>query len=607
MNLTLHEIARRLGGEVFGDEVLALGPRHSEKDRSLSVRIGRNGDIVCYSHAGDDWQRCKDDAIQRIGLPAFKLGNGSSKRIQTFEYRDSASGEIRYRKERRELADGEKTFRITPKGRGGGEPLLYGSERLADLGEGQPVWIVEGEKKVDRLRELSAIAVCADSGAKSRWLPEHANLLRGLPIILWPDSDAPGEQCIANAARCLEGHAASTRVVRPFGAPNGSKGKDACDWHGNAEALARLAQSAEPYAPLKETTAPDFTRKVKRGGDFLAEYSPIRYTFDGLLPCGSFYTLTGKTGAGKTSLAQPLALSTITGRNLIGFDPEPGRAAYIILENPTDFRMKLAVNAYVHGADHELLNEKLAVLDMHLPHDEILRQLQHDAEDNGPFCLVVYDTFQAGFSGAQFNDNAEILIHAQQIRRLTSLPGNPAVLAPAHPVKNATKDNLLPYGGGSTVNEIDGNLSLWSEDRIIELGWTKVRSPEFEPRFFKIEKLGSPDILDSEGRTPLLPVMRAMNADSVERRERVIAEMDAALLQIIASNPKGTQRQWAAALGKSLCATQHTLDKLKKQRLVATMLGKWRLTKDGIKAVKSCADADKTIRSLTYASLNGFL
>jgi AAA domain len=243
-----------------------------------------------------------------------------------YEYRDPQSGETRYRKLRSEYGDGSKSFVFDPTGRNGCDPLLYGGERIADLAEGQPLFVVEGEKCVERLRELGAVAVSGDTGDSSKWLPNHAGLLRNLNVILWPDSDKVGEKYIANAARCLEGHAASVRVVRPFGLPNGSKGRDVCDWHGDADALLKLVEGAERYAPAVQETkaAQDFTQKVKRGGDFLAEYTPIRYTFDGLLPCGSFYALTGKTGSGKTCFAQALTLSALSDRNLIGFDPEPG-------------------------------------------------------------------------------------------------------------------------------------------------------------------------------------------------------------------------------------------------------------------------------------------
>ena len=49
-----------------------------------------------------------------------------------------------YRKERVERGDGTKTLYFKPAGRNGSDPLLYGGERLADLAEGQHVFIVEG-------------------------------------------------------------------------------------------------------------------------------------------------------------------------------------------------------------------------------------------------------------------------------------------------------------------------------------------------------------------------------------------------------------------------------------------------------------------------------
>jgi hypothetical protein len=166
-----------------------------------------------------------------------------------YDYCDPASGESRYRKTRREYASGTKAFLIDPKGRGGSAPLLYGGERLADLRENQPVWIAEGEKKVERLRELGAVAVSGATGAKSKWLPAHAQLLRGLSVIFWPDSDAPGERYIANAAAAIlaENPDANLRVVRPFSmAAKGEKGKDDCDWAATPQRLQRLSAMRRP-------------------------------------------------------------------------------------------------------------------------------------------------------------------------------------------------------------------------------------------------------------------------------------------------------------------------------------------------------------------------
>ncbi|GJD43984.1 hypothetical protein AFCDBAGC_1846 [Methylobacterium cerastii] len=71
MTATLAEIARALRGQVHGGQVLAPGPNHSAKDRSLSIRLSDaspDGFIV-YSHAGDDFRACRDYVADALGLP----------------------------------------------------------------------------------------------------------------------------------------------------------------------------------------------------------------------------------------------------------------------------------------------------------------------------------------------------------------------------------------------------------------------------------------------------------------------------------------------------------------------------------------------------------
>jgi hypothetical protein len=68
--MELRGLARALGGEVSGSQVLAPGPGHSAKDRSLSVRpspAAPDG-FLAFSHAGDPWPDCRDHVRSRLGI-----------------------------------------------------------------------------------------------------------------------------------------------------------------------------------------------------------------------------------------------------------------------------------------------------------------------------------------------------------------------------------------------------------------------------------------------------------------------------------------------------------------------------------------------------------
>jgi hypothetical protein len=121
------------------------------------------------------------------------------------------------------------------------------------------------------------------------------------------------------------------------------------------------------------------------------------------------------------------------------------------------------------GIGWEKLTLRLAVIQGRDTPEQIFDGLKLDAEANGSFQHVNIDTLQAGFSAAgagKFNDNESILAYVMRLRPLTELPGEPSVLMLCHPTKDATEDNLVPYGGGATVNEIDGNLTLWKSAQI---------------------------------------------------------------------------------------------------------------------------------------------
>ena len=67
------EMARQLGGSVAGPRsVTCPGPGHSSRDRSLSITFDSVGEFVVFSHAGDDWQTCRDHVRGLLGLDRWR-------------------------------------------------------------------------------------------------------------------------------------------------------------------------------------------------------------------------------------------------------------------------------------------------------------------------------------------------------------------------------------------------------------------------------------------------------------------------------------------------------------------------------------------------------
>lgn len=68
--MNLRDIARALGGEVSGRQVLAPGPGHSPRDRSLAVRLSTSAPdgLLVFSHCGDDWRLCREHVGARLSF-----------------------------------------------------------------------------------------------------------------------------------------------------------------------------------------------------------------------------------------------------------------------------------------------------------------------------------------------------------------------------------------------------------------------------------------------------------------------------------------------------------------------------------------------------------
>lgn len=138
------------------------------------------------------------------------------------------------------------------KGAGGEPDLLYRLDELvrsmADRPEDQ-IFITEGEKDTDTLRQLGLIATTNPNGA-SNWKTEFNARFAGRDCVIMVDNDDKGRQRCASILAALSGVAAS---VKPVELPGLSVNGDVSDWLDSGKTLDDLLQAvaaAEVAEPL---------------------------------------------------------------------------------------------------------------------------------------------------------------------------------------------------------------------------------------------------------------------------------------------------------------------------------------------------------------------
>jgi 5S rRNA maturation endonuclease (ribonuclease M5) len=95
-------------------------------------------------------------------------------------------------------------------------------ELLAGVRDRRTVYLVEGEKDVDRVASLGQVATCNPMGA-GKWRQDYADLLRGADVIVVADRDDAGYSHARTVVESLTGIAASVKLLEA------ASGKDVSD------------------------------------------------------------------------------------------------------------------------------------------------------------------------------------------------------------------------------------------------------------------------------------------------------------------------------------------------------------------------------------------
>jgi RecA-family ATPase len=164
----------------------------------------------------------------------------------------------------------------------------------------------------------------------------------------------------------------------------------------------------------------------KTAARFCGEYVPLSYTVEPIIRSASLYTLTAKTGAGKTAFNVVAALAVATGRqDIINREVVKGRVAYLACENPDDIRMRFKIAAYLLGIDLDEIGDRLLILDFRAKPEAVHAELKRLSEQQ-PFALIIVDTLAAFFDGDNINDAVQGGQFMRRLRPLVSLNCQPA-------------------------------------------------------------------------------------------------------------------------------------------------------------------------------------
>lgn len=245
-------------------------PAHGDEHQSLDIDIagdgkplilcrvcGKPGTAAILSAVNMTWPDvlATGDQMQPPTTSRPVLTGTRSQIVSTYDYKDE-DGALLFQAVRFEPKDFRQRC---PDGNGGWTWKLNGTRRvlyrLSELRESdpeQPVFIVEGEKDVDRLIHDGLVATTNPMGA-GKWRPEYNEHLRGRHVVILPDNDQPGRQHAGDIARHLCDIAASVKIVELPGLREKGDVSDYLDaGHDKDDLLALVgncANSAEFHRP----------------------------------------------------------------------------------------------------------------------------------------------------------------------------------------------------------------------------------------------------------------------------------------------------------------------------------------------------------------------
>ena len=357
--------------------------RNDDNNPSLSIAEGSDGRVLVTCHRGggcDVNQICTAVGLKVQDLMPPKQERSERKEkltfVEAYDFTDE-NGHLLFQKIRYVNQDGVKTFRQRKPDQNGewiyslGETpkVLYNLPAVLDARKnGQPIWVVEGEKDANTLIEMGLCATTMPGGA-GKWLDIHTETLTGALVEIVADNDAPGKQhaqdvldelvkagCdaqiwISPQAKDITDHLKSGLTLADLTPLDSQVQITPAELGPKDLAISRLKEvlnrsDLDSQQKLSKSSLilaastivdPGDPGRLIQWNDFIQESGSDEYDWviPGLLERGERVIVVAAEGVGKTMLARQIALCSSSGVHPFTFQPmKPVVTLTVDLENP---------------------------------------------------------------------------------------------------------------------------------------------------------------------------------------------------------------------------------------------------------------------------------
>jgi hypothetical protein len=344
-----------------GKQAKALCPFHDDRNPSLSINL-ETGVWHCFG--------CKEKgSIEKFYMKKYGVNyqtarnkfseiTGSKNQhtrertiVETYDYIDE-EGKVLFQTVRYEPKD----FRQRrPDGKGGwiwnldsvrlipyNLPDLVDAKKKKIMRDGKilcvlhpKVYIVEGEKDADTLKELGFTATCNPMGA-GKWKKEYNKYFKEIEVVIIPDNDDAGKNHAENIASNLKGIAKSVKIIE---LPNLPEKGDVSDW---ILAMKKVGKDAATIKKELLEIVLQTSQWVSEERKYLLtiadilrqDTEPTMWLVPDVLPAGSIVLLSAPPAHYKTWLALEIANCVSLEKDFLDRKVRNTIVYYIDRENP---------------------------------------------------------------------------------------------------------------------------------------------------------------------------------------------------------------------------------------------------------------------------------